>query len=175
MEERENDFNDSDSDYEETPPSCRRLTSPSCGSRLTLSSCRRGSGAVSSRPRLRRRLHPRHSSSRCGGRRSLGRSWTPRRPIWRDGTKVKMYMELDGRWEKGEVTQWYTPEERKEKFLLDFITSHPNKELAKCPNYKRGMYKVKWNSIDETGNAAIPSSTDEDWFSDGDATVELDA
>jgi hypothetical protein len=89
--------------------------------------------------------------------------------------KIGMCMEVDERWEKGKITQWSTLEERKEKFLFAFITSsHPKKEPAKYPNYKRGMYKVKRHSIHETGNAAIPSSTDGDWFSDGDATVELD-
>ena len=61
-------------------------------------------------------------------------------------------------------------QQRKEKHTADTL-KFAKRDPPKCPKFKRGMYKVKYNNIKENGSVN-PGSFEEDWFSDGDATLE---
>ena len=77
---------------------------------------------------------------------------------WKRNTKVRIWMQDDSEWADGKVVKYITATERMH------IARQQSGGMAP-PKFKRGMYLVRWQVKHS------PPQFDEDYVSDGDATV----
>ena len=79
---------------------------------------------------------------------------------WRKNTKVLIWFPEDKVWVDGKVMEFVSVEKRKRNDRKNGVAD------CNIPFYKRGKYKISWSFLDD------PTSNDDDYFSEGDATVE---
>ena len=80
---------------------------------------------------------------------------------WKRNTKVKLWMKDDAEWVDGKIVKYVTPTER-----MDRVRQQNDGLVGKMPKFKRGMYLVRWQVKGDS------KRFDEDYVSDGDATLE---
>ena len=90
--------------------------------------------------------------------------------VWKRNTKVKIWMKKDAQWVDGKVVKYITATER-----MHLARQQNGGSINKMPKFQRGMYLVRWKAKNNRGrdveDTEDKANFDEDYVSDGDATV----
>jgi len=88
--------------------------------------------------------------------------------VWKRNTKVKIWMKEDAEWVDGKVVKHVSATDR-----MHLVRQQNGGSIDKMPKFQRGMYLVRWKGKDDRGrNFEGKANFDEDYVSDGDATVK---
>lgn len=90
--------------------------------------------------------------------------------VWKRNTKVKIWMKEDAQWVDGKVVKYITATER-----MHLARQQNGGSINKMPKFQRGMYLVRWKAKNNRGrdveDTEDTANFDQDYVSDGDATV----